>query len=219
MECNKPANIEEVKDEVSAEANAQCDCVRGDRGRRGDSVRRDRVLDTGGADSSLLFFFLLLVVIVCQSDCDIELETLLWFFLLLVALFNFCDCWNIQKNLLDSLSRFHFLFFSLSNNSISSLSKSISSIKSSAYKVTYLNWVNSMSCFFNHTGILTSSLLHISSRHFFLFSSFEILSLLLTVTELIILLFLIFFAQSLYIQLSAYENFGDTIKSLNNSPA
>jgi hypothetical protein len=38
-----------------------------------------------------LFFFLLLVVIVCESDCDIEFETLLWFFLLLVALFNFFD--------------------------------------------------------------------------------------------------------------------------------
>ena len=55
MECNKPANIEEVKDEVSAEANAQCDCVRGDRGRRRDSVRRDRVLGTGGADSGPAF--------------------------------------------------------------------------------------------------------------------------------------------------------------------
>ncbi len=139
MECNKPANIEEVKDEVSAEANAQCDCVRGDRGRRGDSIRRDRVLDTGGADSSLLFFFLLLVVIVCQSDCDIELETLLWFFLLLWHYLTFAIVETYKKNLLDSLSRFHFLFFSLSNNSISSLSKSISSIKSSAYKVTYLN--------------------------------------------------------------------------------
>ena len=89
MECNKPADIVEVKDE----AKAQCDYVRSDRGRRRDLVRRDRgrVLGTGGVDSSLLFFFLLLVVIVCQSDCDIEFETLLWFFLLLVALFNFCD--------------------------------------------------------------------------------------------------------------------------------
>ncbi len=87
MECNKPADLVEVKDE----ANAQCGCVRGDRGRRRDPVRRDRVLGTGGADSSLLFFFLLLVLIVSQSDCDIEFETLLWFFLLLVALFNHCD--------------------------------------------------------------------------------------------------------------------------------
>ena len=91
MECNKPADIVEVK----ADVNTQCDCdrVRGDRGRRDrDCVIRDRdVLGTGGIDSSLLFFFLLLVVIVCQSDCDIELNTLLWFFLLLVVLFNFND--------------------------------------------------------------------------------------------------------------------------------
>lgn len=90
MECNKPEDIVEV----NAEANAQCDYVRGDRGRRDrDCIRRDRsrVLGTGGIDSSLLFFFLLLVVIVCQSDCDIEFDNLLWFFLLLVVLFNFYD--------------------------------------------------------------------------------------------------------------------------------
>ena len=90
MECNKCEDIVEV----SEEANAQCDCVRGDRGRRDRDFKRrdrDRVLGTGGIDSSLLFFFLLLVVIVCQSDCDIDFDTLLWFFLLLVALFNFFD--------------------------------------------------------------------------------------------------------------------------------
>jgi hypothetical protein len=88
MECNKPEDIVEVK----ADANAQCDSVRGIRGRRGrDFIRCDRVSGAGEIDSSLLFFFLLLVVIVCESDCDIEFETLLWFFLLLVALFNFFD--------------------------------------------------------------------------------------------------------------------------------
>lgn len=91
MECNRCDDIVEAKENV----NTQCDCdrVRGDRGRvRGDRGRdcrdKDRVLGTGGIDSSLLFFFLLLVVIVCQSDCDIELDTLLWFFLLLVVLLN-----------------------------------------------------------------------------------------------------------------------------------
>ena len=90
MECNKPADIVEVK----ANVNTQCDSVRGDRGRRDrDCIRRDRdrVLGTGGVDSSLLFFFLILIIIVSQSDCDIEFDTLLWFFLLLVALFNFRD--------------------------------------------------------------------------------------------------------------------------------
>ena len=51
MECNKPADIVEVK----ADVNTQCDCdrVRGDRGRRDrDCVIRDRdVLGTGGIDS------------------------------------------------------------------------------------------------------------------------------------------------------------------------
>lgn len=87
MECNKPENIVEAK----ADVNTQGDCVRGDRGRR-DCIRRDRdrVMGTGGIDSSLLFFFLLLVLIVDQSDCDIEFEILLWFFLVLVAIF--CKC-------------------------------------------------------------------------------------------------------------------------------
>jgi hypothetical protein len=89
MECNRPDNIVEAK----ADASTQCDCdrVRGDRGIRDrDCIAKDRerVLGARGIDSSLLFFFLLLVVIVCQSDCDIELDTLLWFFLLLVVLFN-----------------------------------------------------------------------------------------------------------------------------------
>ena len=77
--------------------NIQCDCDRDRLGGR-EGVRRpiqppcvrerNNVAGTGGIDSSLLFFFLLLVVIVCQSDCDIEMDTLLWFFLLLVVLFN-----------------------------------------------------------------------------------------------------------------------------------
>jgi len=85
MECNKPDSIVEVND-----VNTQCDC---DRVRSGRGIRdrncKDRVLGARGIDSSLLFFFLLLVVIVCQSDCDIEIDTLLWFFLLLVVLFNY----------------------------------------------------------------------------------------------------------------------------------
>lgn len=85
--------------EANENINIQCDCDRNrDRvgGRVGD--RRplppphvhdcDRVAGVGGIDSSLLFFFLLLVAIVCQSDYDIELDTLLWFFLLLVVIYN-----------------------------------------------------------------------------------------------------------------------------------
>lgn len=55
--------------------------------------RRCNNCDNGvihGIDSSLLFFFLILVCIVCQSDCDISMDTLLWFFLLLVVLYNQC---------------------------------------------------------------------------------------------------------------------------------
>ena len=48
----------------------------------------DKLNNTCGIDSSLLFFFLILVCIVCQSDCDISMETLLLFFLLLVVLWN-----------------------------------------------------------------------------------------------------------------------------------
>lgn len=91
MDCNRHEDIVEAKENV----NTQCDRdrVRGDVGRRDrDCVKKDnRVLGDRGIDSSLLFFFLLLVVIVCQSDCDIELDTLLWFFLLLVVLFNNFD--------------------------------------------------------------------------------------------------------------------------------
>lgn len=90
MENYVPENIG-ANDNV----NIQCDCDRDRVGGRIDRrpepacVRdRRRVAGTGGVDSSLLFFFLLLVAIVCQSDCDIELDTLLWFFLLLVVLFN-----------------------------------------------------------------------------------------------------------------------------------
>lgn len=88
MDCNR---CDDVVVEAKEAVNTQCDPgrVRGDRGRV-DRRRecKDQVLGTGGIDSSLLFFFLLLVVIVCQSDCDIELDTLLWFFLLLVVLYN-----------------------------------------------------------------------------------------------------------------------------------
>lgn len=91
MDNCKPDNIE-----VQETINVQCDRDR-DRNRVGGRIgdRRpqppcvhDRVAGERGIDSSLLFFFLLLVVIVCQSDCDIELDTLLWFFLLLVVLYN-----------------------------------------------------------------------------------------------------------------------------------
>lgn len=89
MDNCKPENIEAVE-----ELNIQCDkgCDRiGGRGGERRPLRQpcvhDRVLGTGD-NSSLLFFFLLLVLIVCQSDCDIEIDTLLWFFLLLVVLYN-----------------------------------------------------------------------------------------------------------------------------------
>lgn len=93
MENFVPENIE------ANDVNIQCGCDRDrDRDRVGGRVERrpeppcvhdrDRVAGAKGIDSSLLFFFLILVAIVCQSDCDIELDTLLWFFLLLVVLFN-----------------------------------------------------------------------------------------------------------------------------------
>lgn len=88
MENCIPDNIE------ANEINIQCDCdsrVGGRVDRRPEPPcihDRRRVAGTGGIDSSLLFFFLILVAIVCQSDCDIDLDTLLWFFLLLVILSN-----------------------------------------------------------------------------------------------------------------------------------
>lgn len=88
MENFRPDNIE-ANDDI----NVQCDCDRDRVGGR-EGMRRpqppcvhDRK-NIGCIDSSLLLFFLLLVAIVCQSDCDIELNTLLWFFLLLVVLYN-----------------------------------------------------------------------------------------------------------------------------------
>lgn len=99
MECNRC-------DDLAAEAkekekvNTQCDPgrVRGDRGRADRRVGcKDQVLGNRGIDSSLLFFFLLLILIVCQSDCDIELETLLWFFLLLVALYNWAFLFTYRR--------------------------------------------------------------------------------------------------------------------------
>lgn len=91
MENFVPENIG-----ANENVNIQCDC---DRDRVGGRIerrpeppcvhdRRNRVAGTGGIDSSLLFFFLILVAIVCQSDCDIDMNTLLWFFLLLVVLYN-----------------------------------------------------------------------------------------------------------------------------------
>ncbi len=99
MDNFKPENIESTENEEYVEnLNIQCDkgCDRvGGRFENRRPVRppvkppcvHDRVLGTGD-NSSLLFFFLLLVIIVCQSDCDIEMDTLLWFFLLLVVLYN-----------------------------------------------------------------------------------------------------------------------------------
>ncbi|MDD2496463.1 MAG: hypothetical protein PHE29_14900 [Tissierellia bacterium] len=83
----KPA-IESVESnkEVISQVNVETQCVPDRRAsRRKCRCDRDEVL---GDQSSLLFFFLILVCIVCESDCDISMETLLWFFLLLVALFN-----------------------------------------------------------------------------------------------------------------------------------
>ena len=94
--CCKPDNIE-----ANENVNIQCDCDRDRVGGRIGERRpqpqppcvfdRNRLAGARGIDSSLLFFFLLLVAIVCQSDCDIELNTLLWFFLLLVVLYNGFD--------------------------------------------------------------------------------------------------------------------------------
>lgn len=80
--------------EANENINTQCDCERDRVGAR--RPQTPCVYDkypvagagAGYIDSSLLFFFLLLVAIVCQSDCDIDLNTLLWFFLLLVVLYN-----------------------------------------------------------------------------------------------------------------------------------
>lgn len=82
-EAAESLNIQNDKD--CEAAGGRCDDRRSIRPVKPPCVH-DRVLGT--SDSSLLFFFLLLVVIVCQSDCDIEMDTLLWFFLLLVALYN-----------------------------------------------------------------------------------------------------------------------------------
>jgi hypothetical protein len=78
--------------EANENINTQCDCERDRVGARRPQAPcvydKHPVAGTGCIDSSLLFFFLLLVAIVCQSDCDIDLNTLLWFFLLLVVLYN-----------------------------------------------------------------------------------------------------------------------------------
>ena len=91
MECKHIDNVE-AKDKETVNTQGDFGKVRGDTGRRDKDccIKEEKVLGNRGIDSSLLFFFLLLVVIVCQSDCDIELETLLWFFLLLVALYQCC---------------------------------------------------------------------------------------------------------------------------------
>lgn len=86
MDNCKPENIENIEsvENLNIQCDKGCDMVGG---RAKIPCVHDRVLGTGD-NSSLLFFFLLLVVIVCQSDCDIEMDTLLWFFLLLVVLYN-----------------------------------------------------------------------------------------------------------------------------------
>lgn len=79
---NPKVEAVDVNKEVAVEVSANAQCVPN---RREDVCCRNNVL---GDQNSLLFFFLILVCIVCQSDCDISMDTLLWFFLLLVVLFN-----------------------------------------------------------------------------------------------------------------------------------
>lgn len=91
--CNPEIEIVSVESEkqvVNQIADAQCVRDRRDKGRGRGRGRCDRG-EVLGDQSSLLFFFLILVCIVCESDCDISMETLLWFFLLLVAIFNLND--------------------------------------------------------------------------------------------------------------------------------
>jgi len=75
--------------ETDENINMQCNCDR-----RSPQppcvVEKEIEACVGGIDSSLLFFFLILVAIVCQSDCDISMDTLLWFFLLLVVICKRC---------------------------------------------------------------------------------------------------------------------------------
>lgn len=84
--CQPSINTVDTRNEINVqtkkEPKAQCF----------PDKKRDRCDNDNirGIDSSLLFFFLILVCIVCQSDCDISMDTLLWFFLLLVVLFNQC---------------------------------------------------------------------------------------------------------------------------------
>lgn len=80
--CNPQIESIETNKEVVGQVDTAAQCFPDRRERR---CCRNDVL---GDQSSLLFFFLILVCIICQSDCDISMETLLWFFLLLVVLFN-----------------------------------------------------------------------------------------------------------------------------------
>ncbi len=82
--CQPNLNTADIKNEINTQTNkkAKAQCIP-PRGRQGCGNE-----DVLGADSSLLFFFLILVCIVCQSDCDISMDTLLWFFLLLVVIYN-----------------------------------------------------------------------------------------------------------------------------------
>ncbi len=78
INCQSTCDTADTKVQIKNNAKSQCVFDR----------REEICNDVHGIDSSLLFFFLILVCIVCQSDCDISLDTLLWFFLLLVVLFN-----------------------------------------------------------------------------------------------------------------------------------
>lgn len=88
INCNCQSNLDRVdtKNEknIQIKKDPEAQCVPD---RRMDRCDNDVI---HGIDSSLLFFFLILVCIVCQSDCDISMDTLLWFFLLLVVLMNKC---------------------------------------------------------------------------------------------------------------------------------
>ncbi|WP_312699858.1 hypothetical protein [Sedimentibacter sp.] len=90
MDNYRPENIEASMEDLNIQCDKGCGKTGGRCGERGmikSPCVHDKVMCAGN-NSSLLFFFLILVVIVCQSDCDIEMDTLMWFFLLLVALYK-----------------------------------------------------------------------------------------------------------------------------------
>lgn len=84
INCNCQSTSDLVDKNIQIKNDPKAQCIPD---RRGDRCDNDVI---HGIDSSLLFFFLILVCIVCQSDCDISMDTLLWFFLLLVVLSNQC---------------------------------------------------------------------------------------------------------------------------------